>query len=263
MKRETQLKRCPGSLVFMQPKPDTIPCVACGADTEIWSDEAEGKCPSCGATVVRYASQSCVDWCKHARECLGEDKYKQYGQMKAAMRKHALVNAMTQAMTQAMAQQPGAQAERIERAKKVAGYAEMILAEEPAADPNVVFAAAVLLVVGEADAQADQTSAPPDPDKSTCPSPVPEILRTLGYADDFIAEVCGIVVGDNRLRDRINFQVVRDAALLADSEEQRIRAAAAPLDTALLASFLTGSARRFAERRVLLGKPDNHPAGGN
>lgn len=75
MKRDTQFKRCPGSLVFMQPKPDMIPCVACGADTEIWSDEAEGKCPSCGATVVRYASQSCVDWCKHARECLGEDKY--------------------------------------------------------------------------------------------------------------------------------------------------------------------------------------------
>ena len=126
MKRDTQFKRCPGSLVFMQPKPDTIPCVACGADTEIWSDEAEGKCPSCGATVVRYASQSCVDWCKHARECLGEDKYKQYGQMKAAMRKYALVNAMTQHL--------GAQAERIERAKKVAGYAELILAEEPAAD---------------------------------------------------------------------------------------------------------------------------------
>ncbi len=90
MKRETQFKRCPGSLVFMQPKPDMIPCVACGADTEIWSDEAEGKCPSCGATVVRYASQSCVDWCKHAKECLGEDKYKKYGEMKAAMRKHAV-----------------------------------------------------------------------------------------------------------------------------------------------------------------------------
>jgi hypothetical protein len=237
--------------------------VACGADTEIWSDEAEGKCPSCGATVVRYASQSCVDWCKHARECLGEDKYKQYGQMKAAMRKHALVNAMTQAMTQATAQQPGTQAERIERAKKVAGYAELILAEEPAADPNVVFAAAVLLAVGEATAQADHPPAPPDPNKSACPSPVPEILRTLGYADDFIAEVCGIVVSDNRLRDRINFQIVHDAALLADSEERRIRAAATPLDAAFLASFLTSSARQFAERRVLLGKPDNHPAGGN
>jgi predicted RNA-binding Zn-ribbon protein involved in translation (DUF1610 family) len=247
----------------MQPKPDMIPCVACGADTEIWSDEAEGKCPSCGATVVRYASQSCVDWCKHARECLGEDKYKQYGQMKAAMRKHALVNAMTQAMTRAMTRQTEAAAKRIDRAKKIAGYAELILAEEPAADPNVVFAAAVLLVLGETNVQLDQPPTPPDPDKNTCPSPVPETLRTLGYADDFIDEACGIVVGDNRFRDRINFQIVRDAALLADSEEQRIRAAAAPLDDAFLASFLTDSARRFAERRVLLGKSDNHLAGGN
>jgi hypothetical protein len=259
MKRETQFKRCPGSLVFMQPKPDTIPCVACGADTEIWSDEAEGKCPSCGATVVRYASQSCVDWCKHARECLGEDKYKQYGQMKAAMRKHALVNAMTQAMMPHL----GGAAKRIERAKKAAGYAELILAEEPAADPNVVFAAAVLLTVGEADTQADRSPSPPDPDKNTCPPQVPDILRTLGYADDFIAEVCGIITGDSRLRNRINFQIVHDAALLADSEERRIHAAADPLDNDFLASFLTGSARRFAEKRVLLGKPDSEPSRGN
>ncbi len=255
MKRETQLKRCPGSLVFMQPKPDMIPCVACGADTEIWSDEAEGKCPSCGATVVRYASQSCVDWCKHAKECLGEDKYKKYGEMKAAMRKYALVNAMTQHFN--------GDAARIERAKKVAGYAELILAEEAAADPNVAFAAAVLLAVGETGAAPDRDSAPPGPDKSVCPSAVPEILRTLGYADEFTAEVCGIITGDSRLRDRINFQIVNDATLLADSEEHRIRAAAAPLDDAFLASFLTGSARRFAEKRVLLGKPDASPAGGN
>jgi predicted RNA-binding Zn-ribbon protein involved in translation (DUF1610 family) len=239
----------------MQPKPDTIPCVACGADTEIWSDEAEGKCPSCGATVVRYASQSCVDWCKHARECLGEDKYKQYGAMKAAMRKHALVNAMTQHF--------GTDTRQIERAKKVAGYAELILAEEPAADPNVVFAAAVLLAVGETDDRAEQGPAAPDPDKSVCPSAVPEIVRTLGYADDFIAEVCGIIQNDSRLRDRINFGIVRDAALLADSEEHRIRAAATPLDAAFLASFMTASARRFAEKRVLLGKPNNSSTGGD
>jgi predicted RNA-binding Zn-ribbon protein involved in translation (DUF1610 family) len=259
MKRETQFKRCPGSLVFMQPKPDTIPCVACGADTEIWSDEAEGKCPSCGATVVRYASQSCVDWCKHAKECLGEDKYKKYGEMKAAMRKYALINAMTQAMTQHF----GGAAERIDRAKKVAGYAELILAEEPAADPNVVFAAAVLLTVGETNAQADRASASPDQVKNECPSAVPEILKTLGYADDFIAEVCGIITGDSRLRDRMNFQIVHDAALLADSEEHRIRTAAAPLDDPFLASFLTETARRFAEKRVLLGKPGDTPARSN
>jgi len=258
MKRETQFKRCPGSLVFMQPKPDTIPCVACGADTEIWSDEAEGKCPSCGATVVRYASQSCVDWCKHAKECLGEDKYKKYGEMKAAMRKHALANAMTQAMTQHF----GGDAARIDRAKKIAGYAELILAEEPDADPNVVFAAAVLLAVGEMAAQADRASGSADASKSECPSVVPEILRTLGYADDFIAEVCGIVLDDSRLRDRINFQIVHDAALLADSEEHRIRVASVPLDDAFLASFMTAGARQFAERRVLLGKPGDTPARG-
>ncbi len=128
---------------------------------------------------------------------------------------------------------------------------------------TLIPAAAVLLAVGETDARAEQGPAAPDPDKSVCPSAVPEILRTLGYADDFIAEVCGIVLGDSRLRDRINFKIVRDAALLADSEEHRIRAAAAPLDDDFLASFMTDSARRFAEKRVLLGKPGDTPAGGN
>ena len=70
-------------------------------------------------------------------------------------------------------------------------------------------------------------------------------------------------VDDSLLRDRIDFEIVRNAALLADSEERRISAASVPLDTAFLASFLTGRARRFAEKRVLLGKPDNHPAGDN
>ncbi len=161
-----------------------------------------------------------------------------------------------------MTQHFSGDAARIERAKKVAGYAELILAEEAAADPNVVFAAAVLLAVGESGRQTDRDSASPGPDKSVCPSAVPEILRTLGYADDFIAEVCGIIIGDSRLRDRINFQIVHDAALLADSEELRIRTAAAPLDDSFLASFLTASARRFAEKRVLLGKPGNTRTGG-
>ena len=81
------IKRCPGAMAFSQPKIEMTPCPDCGADVEIWSDEATGQCPKCSRTVIRTATQSCVDWCRYAKECLGEDKFKKYGQMKTALTK--------------------------------------------------------------------------------------------------------------------------------------------------------------------------------
>ncbi len=40
-------KRCPGSLGFVQPKPEMFACPACGREVEIWSDEAMRQCPVC------------------------------------------------------------------------------------------------------------------------------------------------------------------------------------------------------------------------
>ena len=83
-------RRCPGSAAFMQPKIELVRCPQCQQDVEVWSDEADGTCDSCGITVVRTQSQSCVDWCRYARECLGEEKFKQYRETKSAVRKEAV-----------------------------------------------------------------------------------------------------------------------------------------------------------------------------
>jgi hypothetical protein len=53
-----------------------------------------------------------VDWCKYAKECLGDEKFKKYGEMKAVMRKPALMAAMSGSV--------GSDARRIEHAGKVA-----------------------------------------------------------------------------------------------------------------------------------------------
>lgn len=37
-------KRCPGSLSFTQPKIELVRCPHCGAEAEVWSDEADGTC---------------------------------------------------------------------------------------------------------------------------------------------------------------------------------------------------------------------------
>ncbi|MDP6490267.1 MAG: phosphohydrolase [Kiritimatiellia bacterium] len=76
-------KRCPGSSGFTQPKIELLECPDCRQDVEIWSDETTGKCSSCGKTVSRTSTPACMDWCAHAEECLGEEKYKQYLKMKA------------------------------------------------------------------------------------------------------------------------------------------------------------------------------------
>jgi hypothetical protein len=106
------MKKCPGSLSFSQPKPDIVKCPDCGTEVEIWSDEATGSCPSCSKSVIRTVTQSCVDWCKYAKECLGDEKFKKYGEMKAVMRKPALMAAMSGSV--------GSDARRIEHAGKVA-----------------------------------------------------------------------------------------------------------------------------------------------
>lgn len=54
----------------MRPTPAYLKCPKCSADVEIWSDEEEAQCPSCGTTVSRKV-QSCLDYCEFADKCKG------------------------------------------------------------------------------------------------------------------------------------------------------------------------------------------------
>ncbi len=76
-------KKCPGADSFLKPHPEFIECPHCKKEVEIWSDEGEAKCSSCKKTVKRPGFQSCLDWCKFAAECVGEEKYSQYLKEKA------------------------------------------------------------------------------------------------------------------------------------------------------------------------------------
>jgi len=73
------IANCPGSDKFKQPKPENIKCNFCGKETEIWTDEFQTTCPNCHKRVTRAgATQSCLDWCKFAKECVGESIYNEY-----------------------------------------------------------------------------------------------------------------------------------------------------------------------------------------
>lgn len=70
--------KCPGSSGIVQPKPGYVKCAKCGSEIEIWSDEFKGKCPNCKTVVFKEESPSCIEWCRHAKKCVGDEKYGKY-----------------------------------------------------------------------------------------------------------------------------------------------------------------------------------------
>jgi len=70
--------KCPGSQNFSQPKPENVLCPFCGNDIEMWTDEAKATCQKCKKTIFRNGGATCLDWCKYAKQCVGERVYKKY-----------------------------------------------------------------------------------------------------------------------------------------------------------------------------------------
>ena len=186
-------KRCPGSMAFAQPRIEIVRCPHCGDDAEVWTDEAEGKCRKCGQAVIRTATQSCIDWCKYARDCLGDEGHKKYQEMKTRLRKETLLQAADLHL-------PDEPQRKQARARVEA--AEQLLRREVAADPNVVLAAAALLDVGRV-----------TPAHAAAPATAAGILQELGYPEGFVKEVSAIQshLQANTDVDSINFRVVREA----------------------------------------------------
>jgi len=52
-------------------------CPNCGAEVEIFSDEMRVKCGECDEYIYRDRIPSCIDWCASARQCLGEERWKE------------------------------------------------------------------------------------------------------------------------------------------------------------------------------------------
>ncbi len=66
---------CPGSQEIRSPYPEELICVFCSTANEIWSDESEMDCKSCGKLITREMKPTCLEWCPAAKECVGLEKY--------------------------------------------------------------------------------------------------------------------------------------------------------------------------------------------
>ena len=51
-------------------------CPQCGNIIEIFSTDTQVPCEHCGFVAFNDAL-SCVQWCKYAKLCMGEEKYRQ------------------------------------------------------------------------------------------------------------------------------------------------------------------------------------------
>lgn len=67
--------QCPGSANIRTPTLSIKKCPECGHDIEMFSTDLKVACDHCGFVIYNDIS-SCVQWCKHAKDCLGEEMYR-------------------------------------------------------------------------------------------------------------------------------------------------------------------------------------------
>lgn len=74
------VKYCPGAANLTgTPTLKVKKCPACSVDVELFSTDIQVPCTSCGF-IVYNDIQSCIRWCKFAKECIGEELYEQLTQ---------------------------------------------------------------------------------------------------------------------------------------------------------------------------------------
>jgi DNA-directed RNA polymerase subunit RPC12/RpoP len=68
------IDKCPGASTILQPTIKYKACPECGNQVEIVSTDMKVNCDKCGFTIYNDLT-SCIQWCKLAKECVGEETY--------------------------------------------------------------------------------------------------------------------------------------------------------------------------------------------
>ena len=63
-------------------------CPVCGSEIELFSIDSEMACEKCGF-VAYNDTLSCVQWCAHAKQCVGEEMYNHMMKIAAAQKEKA------------------------------------------------------------------------------------------------------------------------------------------------------------------------------
>ena len=238
------INKCPGAKRFRQPEPEIINCPSCGEEVEIWTDEVQAICPNCKETVMRQEGPSCLDWCRYAKECVGERSYNKYMQNKAMTIKEKLLNELEGYF--------GNDAKRINHAKQVMRFAEELLKKE-GGDWYIVIPASILHDIGIKEAERKYGSSAPHYQEKEGPIIAKEILIKVGLKKEGIDEICRIIAhhhSPGKINTQ-NFKLLCDADWLVNLKEEVNTKDKTKLKKVIDKIFLTNTAKYLAEKIYL------------
>ena len=238
---------CPGSKRFKQPEPENIKCPSCGKETEIWSDEPKATCTKCGKVIIRQNGQSCLDWCKYAKECVGAGIYSKYMQNKEKTMRQKLIKELEEYF--------GNDKKRINHAKCVMNFAEDILKKEKG-DWHIVIPASILHDVGIKVAEQKHSSSEGHYQEKEGPQVARKILLKFGLKKEDIDEICEIVAHHHSLGkvNTNNFKILYDADNLVNLGDEVDTKDKAKLKKLIDEVFLTKTGKKLAEEIYLYPK---------
>jgi HD superfamily phosphodiesterase len=194
--------------------------------------------------VLRPGGMSCLEWCKQAKQCVGEATYDSWVADRCVGLKRRLLEALEELF--------GPEQRHVRHAQAVLAEAE-VLAVQEAADWHIVVPAALLHDVGVKPAQEKHGSTEPRYQEQDGPALARAILLKLGLQLRDIDEVCDIVGHHHSPRggDTANFAVVYDADCLVNIGASAAGRPSAELERQVREKFLTASGRKRAEELFL------------
>ncbi len=238
------LSNCPGSQKFKQPQPEAVKCGSCGEEIEIWTDEIHAICPKCKNTVIREQGASCLDWCKYAKECVGENTYNSYIQNKFTTLKGRLIKELEDYF--------GEDIKRINHAKNVMHFAEELLKIENS-DWHIVIPASILHDVGIKISEQKYGSSAGHYQEKEGPAVARKILLKIGVKNKDIDEICEIIRyhhSPGRINTK-NFKALYDADLLVNLKDEVDVKDKAKLEKIINKAFLTDAGKQIAKNTYL------------
>lgn len=238
------LSNCPGAQKFRQPEPEIIKCPGCGEEVEIWTDEIKANCPKCKKSIMREGGLSCLDWCKYAKECVGDKAYARYLQNKSVTIKQKLIKELEGYL--------GDDKKRIMHAKDVMNFAEELLREENA-DWHIVIPASILHDIGIKEAEKKYGSSAGHHQEKEGPPIARKILLKIGLKKDGIDEICELIAhhhSPGKINTQ-NFKILYDADWLVNLKDEVDIKNRAKLEKAINKVFLTEAGKEIASRIYL------------
>ena len=238
------LSNCPGALKFKEPRPEIIKCPSCGGEVEIWTDEIKTTCRNCKETVLREGGPSCLDWCKYARECVGDQIYNKYAANKLVTIRQKLIEQLEEYF--------GNDEKRIAHAKNVMHFAEELLKTE-GGDSHIVVPASILHDVGIKEAERKYGSSAGNYQEKEGPAIARKFLLELGFQMEDIDEICEIIAHHHTPGkvNTQNFKLLYDADWLVNLKDEVGTEDKTKLKRLIDKVFLTKAGKELAEKTHL------------